>query len=175
VKDAGLSSLLKRPVPVFDPSKGLLHNEHFQIAYVTNDIDRAVEVFQRRFGVPRFRESDAELPSGATIQVRAAWLGGVLYEITCGKGPGMELWACGAPSTSFVLRHHHFGFLVPDEDAWEALGREIARGGWTVLQRSDHPGIGRIVCVASPELGHCLEYIQPGPELLARFEATPAG
>jgi hypothetical protein len=159
---------------VFDPAKGLLQNEHFQIAYVTNDIDQAVEVFQRRFGVPGFRESDAELPSGATIKVRAAWLGGVAYEITCGQGPGMELWACGAPGAGFVLRHHHLGFLVPDEAAWAALEQAIARGGWTVRQRSDHPGFGRIACVEAPELGHYLEYIMPGPELLARFEATPA-
>lgn len=169
-----MNSPLKRPVPVFDPAKGLLHNEHFQIAYVTNDVDRAVEVFRRRFGVAAFRESDAELPSGAAIKVRAVWLGGVIYEITCGAGPGMDLWACGAPAAGFVLRHHHFGFLVPDDDAWEALEREIARGGWTVKQRSDTPGFGRIACIEAPELGHYLEYIMPGPELLARFEATPA-
>ena len=34
---------LKRPVPVFDPAKGLLHNDHFQIGYVTGDIAAAEE------------------------------------------------------------------------------------------------------------------------------------
>jgi hypothetical protein len=160
---------------VFDPTRGLLNNEHFQIAYVTNDIDRAAEVFRRRFGVAALRESDAQTPAGAVIQVRAVWLGGVLYQITCGEGPGMELWDCGAAAEGFVLRHHHFGFLVSDEAAWEALERLIVEGGWTVRQRSDHPGIGRIACVEASELGHFLEFIMPGPDLLARFEATPVG
>src|SRR5690349_419029 len=31
-------SALARPIQVFDPAKGLLHAEHFQIAYVTNDV-----------------------------------------------------------------------------------------------------------------------------------------
>jgi hypothetical protein len=170
-----MASLLKRPAPVFDPAKGLLHNEHFQIAYVTNDIDRAVEVFRERFGVPEFRRSDAELPNGASIKVRAAWVGGVIYEIICGTGPGMELYACGDPAAGFVLRHHHFGFLVADEAAWAALEEQIARGGWTVRQRGNQPGFGRTTYVAAPELGHCLEFILPGPELLARFDATPSG
>jgi hypothetical protein len=168
-------SPLKRPVPTFDPARGLLASEHFQIAYVTNDVARAAEVFRRRFGVAALRESDAELPNGSAIQVRAVWLGGVLYEITCGTGPGMELWACGRPEDGFVLRHHHFGFLVPDEDAWAKLEAQIAAGGFAVRQRSDHPGFGRIACVEAPELGHYLEYIMPGPDLIARFEATPVG
>src|SRR6185437_14430543 len=97
-------SPLKRPVPPFDASKGLLHNEHFQLGYVTNDIDRAVEVFRQRFGVPDFRRSDAETPEGAVIQVRAAWVGGVCYEIIRGAGPGMELWDCGPSDGELVLR-----------------------------------------------------------------------
>lgn len=40
--------------------------------------------------------------------------------------------------------------------------------------RSDNAGFGGIACIEAPELGLYLEDIMPGPELLARFEATPA-
>jgi hypothetical protein len=163
-----------RPTPAFDPRKGLLHNDHFQISYVTNDIDRAVAIFRDRYGVPRFRESDAETASGGWIKVRAAWVGNMAYELISGGGPGMELWA-EPPGEPFVLRHHHFGFLIQDEPTWDALEAEIRRGGWVVRQRAESADLGRTTYVEAPELGHYLEFILPGPALIARFDDTPRG
>lgn len=165
---------LHRPVPVYDPAKGLLHNEHFQVAYVTNDVDRAVEVFRSRFGVARFRGNDNDTPGGGRVGIRAAWIGGMMYEICSGEGPGMELYTDWAPpGGDFVLRFHHFGYLIPDDDAWLALEREIERGGWTVRTRSDIPGFFRGCYVEVPELGHFLEFVQPREGLLQRMNATP--
>lgn len=165
---------MRRLLPVYDPAKSLLHNEHFQIAYVTNDIDRAVDVFHNRFGVREFRANDNALPGGTRICIRAAWIGGMMYEICCGTGPGMDLytdWA--APGGEFVLKFHHFGYLVPDETAWGALEAEIARGGWKVRTRSDIPDFFRGCYVEVPELGHFLEFVLPRQGLLERMNATP--
>jgi hypothetical protein len=162
-----------KPTPPFDPRKGLLCNDHFQIAYVTNDVDRAMAVFAARYGVPGFRHSDTETPAGALIKVRAAWVGNMAYEIISATGPDTELWAAPPPEEGFVLRHHHFGFLIWDEATWQALEEEIVRGGWSVRQRSDQPSFGRTTYVEAPELGHFLEFVMPGPELIARLEATP--
>jgi hypothetical protein len=165
---------LERPVPVYDPAKSLLHNEHFQIAYVTNDVDRAVKVFGERFGVKTFRANDNELPSGTKVCIRAAWIGGMMYEICYGRGPGMELYTDWAPPDGdFVLRFHHFGYLVPDDDAWTALEHEIERGGWKVRTKSDIAGFFRGCYVEVPELGHFLEFVQPRRGLLERMNATP--
>lgn len=165
---------LVRPTPVYDPSKGLLHNDHFQVAYVTNDMDRAVDVFKSRFGVAAFRANDNAMANGARVGVRSVWIGGMMYEICCGAGPGMELYTDWAPEGGeFVLRFHHFGYLVADDAAWAALEREIVRGGWTVRTRSDAPGFFRGCYVEAPELGHFLEFVQPREGLLARMNATP--
>ena len=165
---------LRRPLPVYDPAKGLLHNEHFQVAYVTNDIERAVEVFQRRFRVAGFRANDNELPDGARVGVRSAWIGGMMYELCYGAGPGMELYADWAPpGGDFVLRFHHFGYLIPDEATWAALEQQLAGGGWRVRTRSDVPGFFRGCYVEVPELGHFLEFVLPREGLLARLNATP--
>jgi hypothetical protein len=169
-----ITAALRRPPPVFDPARSLLHNDHFQIAYVTNDIDRAVEVFRDRFGVATFRRNDNDLPNGAKSAIRSAWIGSMMYEICYGSGPGMELYTDSAPpGAGFVLRFHHFGYLVPDDTAWEALEREIERGGWRVRMRSDIPGLFRVCYVETPELGHFLEFVLPRAGLLERMNATP--
>ena len=86
-----------RPVPIFDPASGLLHNDHYHVGYVTNDIARAADIFRARFGVGAFRETASAMPEGASIALRSVWLGNMMYEITCGAGPGMELYTDHAP------------------------------------------------------------------------------
>ena len=168
-----MQGLIKRPPPVFDASRGLLHNEHFQIAYVTSDIAEAEAVFRRRFGVTSLRETEIDMPGGAHLSIRAVWIGGILYEIISGSGPGMELYTSYCAPEGFTLRLHHQGFLVPDEDSWAALQREVARGGWTVRSLSDTPGHVRAMHVAAEELGHLLEFVFPSPAFLKVLEGTP--
>jgi hypothetical protein len=165
---------LRRPVPVYDPSRGLLHNEHFQLGYVTNDLDRAMDVFGRRFGITRFRENDADLPCGGRVCTRTVWVGAMMYEIAMGHGESMAVFSESAPQgADFVLKFHHFGYLVPDDGAWAALEAVIARSGLAVIKPSDIPGYVRTCFVAVPELDHLLEYIQPREGLLARINETP--
>ena len=162
------------PLPVYDPAKGLLHSDHFQIAYVTNDLTRAVDVFKTRFGIQMFRENDTELPGGAKISTRSVWIGSTMYELACGSGEGMEVFSNYAPpGEPFVLKFHHFGYLVPDDATWQAMEREVARGGWTMFKTNDVPGYVRACFVDVAELGHLIEFILPGEGLIERFNATP--
>jgi hypothetical protein len=55
----------RKPRSTFDASKGLLHNDHYHTSYVTNDIERAVQIFGDRYGIPGFRESDHHTQDGA--------------------------------------------------------------------------------------------------------------
>ena len=165
---------LRRPVPVYDPSRGLLHNEHFQLGYVTNDLDRAMDVFGRRFGITRFRENDADLPCGGRVCTRTVWVGAMMYEIAMGYGEGMDVFSDFAPQgADFVLQFHHFGFLVPDDAAWARLEAEIARSGLRVRRPNDSPGYVKTCFVEVPGFGHLLEYILPREGLLARMNLTP--
>lgn len=169
-----VADALIRPVPVYDPARSLLHNEHFQIAYVTNDPAQAEKVFRERFGVNHFRSMDSDRPAGGKVGTRSVWIGAMMYEIVFGWGPGMELYSdIAPPDGEFVLKLHHFGYLVPDEAAWTALREEIARGGWPVRLDTDMPGYCKACYVEVKELGHMLEFVLPHEGLLERMNATP--
>jgi hypothetical protein len=162
-------------VPVFDPAKGLLHNDHFQMGYVTNDIDRAVEVFRTRFNVPEFRCTDYVSGEGTGTHVRAVWIGRMMYELACGYGSGMEDFSDYAPQGGpFVLKFHHFGYLIPDDAAWAAMERVVAEGGWKFRKPpGETPGFVKAAFVDVPELGHLVEFILPREGMIERFNATP--
>ena len=165
---------LKRPVPVFDPARGLLHNDHFQLGYVTNDLASAMARFGEHFNITRFRENDADLPCGGRVCTRTAWIGAMMYEIVMGYGEGMEVFSDFAPQGGeFVLQFHHFGFLVPDEAAWARLEAEIARSGLVMRRPNDTPGYVKTCFVEVPGFGHMLEYILPREGLLAKLNLTP--
>jgi hypothetical protein len=169
-----MPATLDRPVALYDPAKSLLKNDHFQLGYVTNDVAEAEALFRERFGVTKFRCRDNELPNGASVSTRTVWIGAMMYEIACGKGPGMEQFSRYAPSDGRVLAFHHFGYLVPGgAAAWRVLEAQLASGGWEVIARNETPGFGRTCMVDAPELGHRLEYIQLGDMLAEQMNSTP--
>ena len=53
-----MSDVIGRPAAKFGPGAGLYRNDLFQIAYVTNDIERALKVFADRYGVKVLNETN---------------------------------------------------------------------------------------------------------------------
>lgn len=164
---------LTRPAPTARATAGPLAFEQFQTAYVTNDIDRACEVFAQRYGMTEFRRLEGPLAAGGHIRIEVAWAGGCLYELVWASGPGGAFYTDRLPADRFAIRHHHLGFLVPTEAAWEGLRRMIAEGGWQVALETEVPGFMRACYIEAPELEHYLEYIFPEPAGLAFFETAP--
>ena len=168
-----MSGLLTRPGSKFSPAQGLLRAEPFQIAYATNDIDRACDVFRDRFGIQAFRRLEGALPDGGYIRVELAWVGPVMYELLTATGPGSGLYAGRLPDDGFAIRHHHLGFIVQDEAQWAALEAEAGRIGAPLLNKRRNEGFIQSCFVDAPELGHYLEYIFPEPAGLAFLNAVP--
>lgn len=168
-----MTNILKRPASAFDPGRGLLRAEHFQMAYATNDIDRACALFSDRYGIAEFRRLEGQMPSGGHIRVELAWVGTIMYELLTANGPGAELYVGRLPQGDFAIRHHHLGFLIQDQAQWDALQDEVARRGWSMPYRNHNAGFMRSCFVDVPELGHYFEYIFPEPAGLAFFEGVP--
>jgi hypothetical protein len=168
-----MSVTISRPEIILSPGDGLLRNDFFQIAYATNDIDRACNLFGDRFGIKAFRRLEGQLPAGGHIRIELAWAGGTMYELVTAHGPGSELFTAQLPPSGFALRHHHLGFFIRDDSAWQALATECAERGWVVRSKSDNKGFLKACMVEVPELGHFLEYIYPEPAGAAFFEGVP--
>jgi hypothetical protein len=167
------SSLIRRPGASLDAVRGLLHAEHFQVAYATSDMAAAKALFVERFGIREFRQLSGDLPAGGEIHVELAWLGPVMYELLTARGPGSELYIGRLPAEGFAIRHHHLGYLVHDRAQWDALMAEIAREGRDMPHRRCNPGFLESCIVDAPELGHYLEYILPEEAGRRFFEDVP--
>jgi hypothetical protein len=153
--------------------EGPLRAEQFQMAYATNDIDRARAMFQEKLGIKSFRRLEGALPAGGYIRVDLAWVGTIMYELITADGPGSDIYVGRLPANEFAVRHHHLGFLIHSDEEWGALLREIERGGWSMPYKNTTPGFMQSCFVDVPELGHYFEYLFPEPAGLAFFEAVP--
>jgi Glyoxalase/Bleomycin resistance protein/Dioxygenase superfamily len=158
---------MERPPLSPDPLAGLLRAEHFQIAYATNDIDRALALFAERYGIANWTRLEGQLPAGGTIRVELAWVGTVMYELLSASGEGSAIYMSRLPkSPGFQLAHHHLGYLI-DQPQWEGL---IATAASDLVHHSHNPGFMTSCFVDAPVLGHYLEYICPEAAGRAFFE-----
>ena len=169
-----MSLRVARPPASFNPGEGLFRSEHFQVAYVTNDLPRAVELFRDRYRISEFLHIESELPAGGWLRVELAWVGGMMIELQQSDGPGSELFNSRLPQDGFAIQMHHLGYLIHDQAQWDALLAEVERSGRTLAFRNAIPGLLTWCFVEAPELGHYLEYIFPEPEGAAFLQSIPA-
>jgi len=164
---------LTRPETRFAPGAGLFRHDHFQIAYNTNDMDKAVALFSERYGIKEFRQLAGPTPAGGKVRMEIGWAGGVMYELIWGEGPGTEVFQLRLPKGEFAIRPHHLGYYVPTEDAWNEVIAEVERTGRKIVHKTHVPGFLQAIIVDQPELGHFLEYIFPEAGGLQFFETAP--
>ena len=160
--------------PPRQPGSGLLNREHAHSAWVTNDLDRAVEIFSRRYGVSKFTFIDGPMPQGGHIRVAFAWAGGQVLEIIEASGPATEFYNEMLPGEEFAIRFHHLGFIVHDDAGWDALATEMKADGWPIAYETHTGTFIDAYYVKAPELGHYLEYVRPFQAGIDFYAAVPA-
>ena len=155
---------MDRPPLTPDPAQGLLRAEHFQVAYATSDPDRAWARFAERYGIRHFATLEGQLPAGGQMRVDLAWVGTVMYELMHASGPGSAIYMDRLPAgPDFAIRHHHLGYLIDGEAAWQGLMEQVSASGHRLAHLSENTGFMTSCFVDAPELGHYLEYIRPEP------------
>lgn len=168
-----MTQLLTRVPVVCDPGAGLLRAEHFQMAYVTNDIDRACALLKDGLGISAFAELGGALPDGGQLRAVFAWVGTVMYEVIEASGPGSDIFIGRMPqSDGFVLRHHHLGFLIHTEAQRDAVLAEASAKGYRMAHRNANPLVEAIF-IDVPGLEHYLEYLLPTQAGLDFFASVP--
>lgn len=144
----------------------MLLENHYQNAYVTRDIEQALDIFRTRYGVQDARcfEAATEVwtPQGTGIAVNKIafiWIGKLQYELIEPVSGPVDLYREALPEAG--LRHHHICMRSFD---WDATLAEVARQKLPIVYRGDTAsGLKFIYADARDTLGHYLEFTSVPP------------
>lgn len=126
------------PASLAEGADALRHwpNARFtQIAWATNDIDRALPLLQSWLGVRDFvRVADRRLtvvtPAGKRLlrqNLAFGQTGALSIELIEPIGDDDGFWSYGFDNAAFAMRQHHLSIAIDgDRSAWEAFGKRAA-------------------------------------------------
>lgn len=139
----------------------------FQNAYVTRNLDHAVETVRKTHGLDDFIFFDPDIevrtPMGtgrAQVRVASAWAGTTQIEIIQPVGGMIDLYLPYLPADD-TLRFHHSAVRIDD---WGTFRTQVASSGWTVAYESGLDGLEFVYLDARETLGHYVEYMWCTPE-----------
>jgi hypothetical protein len=157
---------IDRPASAKSPG-GLLGYDKFQIAYVTNDLDRAVDIFRAKHNIRNWTIFD-----GGVMHIALAWVNGQQIELIQTHGAHQPLYDDWIDKAGdFVIRHHHFGYFVYSDAEWQQLRAQLKTDGRALPMAADTEML-KVIYAEAPELGHYLEYIYPNEKGKAFFESV---
>jgi hypothetical protein len=168
-----MQNVIRRPAGTA-AAGSLMQAEHFQMAYVTDDVKRACGILRARYGVCNFAPLYVDMPGGGRIHIELAWVSGIMIELIEATGPGTEFYNDVLPGNGFSIRHHHLGYFVQDMASWEALMKKIKDEACPVAFEGHKEGFFRFCYIKAPEFDHYLEYLLLEPAGMRFFEAVPA-
>ena len=147
---------------------------HYQNAYVTPDIDRAIEMLRAQYGVTDVLRIEATTevwtPRGsgpATNKMAFAWINNLQYELIEPVSGPVDIYR-EAVLPDQLMRFHHVAMRIMDWDPFKAeidrLKRPIAYAG-----EAQH-GLKFLYVDARDTLGHYLEYVYAPPPVWAQLD-----
>jgi len=148
--------------------KIMLLEGHFQNAYVTRDLDKAVALFRSHYGVDKVLQFQSQVevktPAGtgaAVFKTAFAWVGSLQYEFIEPVSGLVQVYQQALPPGD-GLAFHHVCMRVQD---WEGTRAEIDGGSYPIVLEGETAGVRFVYVDARESLGHYLEYVWMKPEV----------
>jgi hypothetical protein len=153
---------------------------HHQIAYVTNDLDRAVALFERDYGAPGFFVfsnvgTGAATPGGPELRIALSHVGGVEIELIEPLGDTAPLFKDPlAEGPALDVRFHHVAIRIggPVEN-WEAHAASIDTAAHPIVF---HGRMGEdlrfFYTDERSRIGHYVEHVWMSETLLGQLRAA---
>jgi hypothetical protein len=145
----------------------MLLEGQYQIAYVTRDVDRAVQSFRAMYGIEKWIEFEggmdvvtAEGRGVATVKAALGWAGATQYELIQPLSGMVSIYA-DALRDDVGLRHHHISMRVND---LAAVRREVVRQNINVVLDGEASATF-FYADTRATFGHYLEYVQMTDEI----------
>jgi Glyoxalase/Bleomycin resistance protein/Dioxygenase superfamily len=153
----------------------MLLENHYQNAYITKDLDAAMELFRTQYdfnGFKHFQVSyELRTPMGsgtATVRLALGWVGELQYELIQPISGFTDIYREGLPE-QYPLKFHHAAMRIHD---WDAFRARIDREKLPVAIEGGTPGQLHFLYIDAREtVGHYLEYCWMTPERWAQIRA----
>lgn len=143
-----------------------------QVSYVTTDLDQALAVYARDYGLPRFYRVPV-IATGLPIKVAIAVMGGVEIElIEPAPGQAAAIFADPLPRDGrFAIQFHHMAVRVTGSlEDWEAYRRNLDLATHPIAYQGAVEDRLRFVYTDErPRLGHYVEHVWMSPPLLEQM------
>lgn len=146
-------------------------SNHYQNAYVTHDIDKAIALLEMRYGIKGLAPGDLELdvitPNGESklcMRMAFCWIDNMQFELIQPQSGCVGHYLDSLPSDSndFSPRFNH---VAMRRDDLEAMRAEVKAINLPVLFEGNLNGLSFIYLDARKDLGHLLEYVWTTPEI----------
>jgi hypothetical protein len=101
----------------------LVLRNHFQIAYVVRDIDKAVTNLREKFGIAKWqvRRMPESAPSSA---IGFAYMQQTMIELVEARPSQDTIFRDWLPPSESGARFHHLGYMIDSEEQWrETVGQ----------------------------------------------------
>jgi catechol 2,3-dioxygenase-like lactoylglutathione lyase family enzyme len=146
----------------------MLEGRHFQNAYITRDIEKAIDTFRQRLNGPvdaRCFEVTVDVwtPAGsgpATNKLAFIWIDNLQYELIQPVSGLVDVYSEQLPADD-SLKFHHICMRVDD---WGRFRAEVDRKGYPVVLEGGSDALRYVYLDARDTLGHYLEYVWMTPE-----------
>ncbi|NML05732.1 VOC family protein [Sphingomonas sp. G-3-2-10] len=147
----------------------MLTGRHYQNAYVTRDVDKAVARFRALADIRKLIEIEVPVrlwtPQGEGDGVQKlafVWVGDLQFElIQPGEGDVLALFRDALPPGDGVAFHH----ICQRVDDWDDFTARAAAHPFPVVLKGGTPGMLEFVYLDARDwLGHYVEYVWMAPE-----------
>lgn len=147
------------------PLGGTLLGQAYQLGYVTNDLDRALDILKDQYGVDNFlvlkQSPPIPIETGGEMMIEGAfaWVGPTMIEIVLPIAGQVEIYTDWLPKDRFALRLHHIGVPIRSDAEWNAMRRDVDQSGKKIMLSLNHLNTRALYIDAADTLGHYIEYL----------------
>jgi glyoxalase/bleomycin resistance protein/dioxygenase superfamily protein len=107
----------------------VLYRNHFQLGYVIRNLEGAMQTMRDRFGVKEWQVN--HLPPSAPGRALAfAYVDTIMIELVDIRPEEDTIYRDWIPATDDGLRLHHLGYLIEDDEEWQATIRQFEDAGF---------------------------------------------
>jgi hypothetical protein len=150
----------------------------YQVAYVTTDVDRAIDVLQDMRGIPLQDLGVVTLPldDGAEVEIRLAmgFLREVMFELIEPVGGSTAIYTEKLPAAGFGIEFHHLAYKVASPEHLDVIRGRLNAAGHPIAMSGGRVERARFIYADfRAELGHYVEYLYLSAERQAFQNALP--